>query len=174
MAKTKVKLKFDGSLRHFARGSVVDLGLQRELGETVLREMSDRIARGQSPVRGVGRFEGYAGQRLSGSKPRSQLYPFSVRRKFPQKKLRPVNLSLTDKYLDTLSFRPKINGIFFGHYGLSVKQKKMFETHNEGKHSYVPQRKYLPNKRGDRFVVAIESSIREVFAKRISRLTAQT
>lgn len=68
----------------------------KELGEAVVLEMKTMIAKGISPIRGVGRFPGYKHQGKDGR------YPKSVMSKYPDKKQRPVNLHLTGEMLSSL------------------------------------------------------------------------
>lgn len=162
--KTKVTLKLNGLellKKELEHGKVLD-----EIGEAVVDQMQVLISQGISPVKAFGRFKGYAAQRLAGSKPKNQLYPNMI----PGKAIRPVNLNLSGKYLDTLGHKKRGKGVVeVGHMVLTDKQKKMFETHNEGKHPHVPQRKYLPTGKGENFVVTIERLIKTLIVKAIKR-----
>ncbi len=218
MAKTKVTLKWNGSLKPFAEGSIVDTQTASLIG-TVVETMSKRvISTGLSPVLGVGRFVPYVGQgafseitkllkeaqkrrftRLSESAKRAQsanlkklvarqrsaamsqakaqadriknrFYPYSAMKKYPDKKVKPVNLYLDGSFLDTLTHAPRPNGIEFGHLFPDAKTKDLFEAHNEGLNKYVPQRKYLPNKKGELFIVSIMRAIRNVYSQRIKSI----
>lgn len=166
MARSKVKLKLNGleKLRkEFSSGPVLD-----EIGKAVVKGMREAIAIGLSPVAKVGRFDGYAAQRKAGLKPASQLYPNSVKRKFPAKQTRPVNLSLNNKFLNTLGYQKKAR-LEVGHIIFDDKTKALFEAHNEGLHPDVPQRQYLPNKRGENFLVSIQRLIKDIIVKTIKR-----
>lgn len=59
MAKVKVNVKIDAVSE--IRKELNSPGAQKKIGEFVLGEMKDFIARGVSPVRGEGKFEAYSG-----------------------------------------------------------------------------------------------------------------
>lgn len=185
MAKPRVTLKFD-MLKRLIAGDYFGSGDQRLLGETV-RDMSlESISKGLSPVRGVGRFVSYRAQTASAKQPKrppklrnsraprglSRFYPYSVLSKFPHKTIRPVNLKLSGEFLETLTFRGTKNGIEFGHLEFSGRTKDLFEAHNEGMNSKnnVPQRKYLPNKPGEDFIVSIMRAIKDIYARKIKSI----
>lgn len=181
MARARVTLKLDGSLKAFAENSVVTSEVQDELGSITLRLMLDVISKGLSPVDGVGRFEKYVAQRkvAPASKGRSRkdvstqrkrLYPFSVQKTYPNKTLSPVNLYLDGTFLNSLTYRGTANGIELGHISPSAKTEALFEAHNEGLNKNVPQRKYLPNKRGEVFIVTIMRAIINVYSQRIKNI----
>lgn len=163
--KTTVKLKVLERLK--SRGLP---GLDRIASE-VKKDIIKTVKTGVSPVLGYGRFEAYAAQRSpSGDGSRSSLkYPYSVQSKFPDKKLRPVNLTLDGTMLNAISARIKKNsfdlGIFTG------KPKLMAETHNEGTQiSKVPQRKFLPTASGELFIVSIQRRIKNLFSEALAKL----
>lgn len=187
--KTKVKLKFDGINRAISKG-IIDSKTAGFLGQTIIGEMRAMISIGLSPVKGVGRFEGYKASRASQevkqfvSNVRSDqggyyrklsrklltsknFYPNSVKYKYPSKGVRPVNLDLTGKFLDTLGYRRRKNGIELGHLSPDQRTRDLFKTHNEGLNKNVPKRKYLPNKRGDEFLVSIMRLIKEIISDRL-------
>lgn len=70
-----------------------------KLGNEVITEMKDMISKGTSPIKGVGRFPEYKHAGVPGK------YPASVRYKYPDKRDRPVNLSLSGKMLRALKRR---------------------------------------------------------------------
>jgi len=166
MARAKVKLDLAGLelIKAQLRSKVLD-----EIGLEVVKEMKVFISQGISPVKSVSRFEGYAAQRLKGSKPDSQLYPRSVQKKFPSKAIRPVNLSLSGDFLKTLQHRVANNKLEIGHINAGGKTGKLIETHNEGKHPDVPRRQYLPTGKGENFVVSIQRLIKDLIVKAIKR-----
>lgn len=69
------------------------------IGETVVTEMKALISKGISPIEGRGRFAGYK----NADDPRG--YPLKLKKKYPQKRARPVNLELSGKFLRALTFR---------------------------------------------------------------------
>lgn len=136
----------------------------KELGATVRKEVLALVAVGKSPIKGKGRFRAYAAQRKGEGYPEIP----RIRRRFPGKKTRPVNLRLNGKYLKAILKTIKIEGgIAFAE--LDEFNKKLFESHNEGKRSDIPQRKVIPTGK-DTFVPIIIRAINKVYLKRIKRI----
>lgn len=79
----------------------------RKLGKIVVKEMKNNISKGISPIQGKGRFPGY---KRAGDK---DGYPNTVRRQFPAKRRRPVNLKLSGAFLRMLRGKPKKVGRAF-------------------------------------------------------------
>lgn len=148
------------------RGAHINRATRQEVGRTAERMSKDLIARGTSPVRGVGRFKAYAAQRIDQSK-----YPNTptIKRQFPQKKVRPVNLFLSGDYLSEFTYRIVSKGVELGFISPSRLTRKKFETHNEGKHPHVPQRKHLPDRsKNEELAVSIMREVRAIVRRRIS------
>lgn len=162
MAKHKVKLKFDGSIK-VLKTNLVDNKTQNTLGEAVIEMMKDAMSKGLSPVKGFGRFIGYSSQRNNNK----SSYPFNVKHKYPSKKVRPVNLKLSGDLYDSIGFKGIKQGVEIGHINMTSEIKEKFEKHNEGSDILVPQRKYLPNKRGETFIVTIMQMIKYIYTERI-------
>lgn len=186
MSKTNVKLKLDGikvlkKLDHnFIAGEVVD-------------EMKNFIATGMSTVKGIGRFAPYKATRASSevkqfskiqhssrggyyrkmakiALSKYNFYPNSVRNKYPSKTITPVNLYLSGEFLKSLTHKVLKNGSEIGHIKASARTRNLFETHNEGLNKNVPQRRYLPTKRGEKFVVSIMRLIKNLYAANIKAI----
>lgn len=186
MSKTNVKVKLDGlkiikKLDHnFIAGEVVG-------------EMKNFITTGVSPVKGVGRFTPYKATRASNevkqfSKTQQSsrggyyrrlakvalskynFYPNSVRNKYPSKTITPVNLYLSGEFLNSLTHRALKTGSEIGHINPSARTRNLFEAHNEGLNKNVPQRRYLPVKRGEKFVVSIMRLIKDLYAANIKAI----
>ncbi len=152
MAKVTVKVKFDSD--------IFTNSLKEEVGTAIVDEIKNFAAAGQSAVRGEGRFEQYSGQ----SDPKK--YPNNVKGKYPGKKLRPVNLSLSGEYLKSLKAVVKNNSI-----GISITGAKnllKFQTHNEGTNPNVPERRILPSRQGESFAVSIERIYIDLMSKIVS------
>ncbi len=120
-------------------------------------------------MRGQGRFERYAAQRSNN--------PNAYPNRIPGKKKRPVNLKLNGWYLSFLNWFISKGELNIGFSSTSGKFNKpprklfdYFETHNEGKHPDVPQRKHLPNKRGDQLKANIMRDIRLAYERAINRI----
>lgn len=192
MAKTKVRLDLKGALGKIAKERIFDAKTEIQLGATTVSMMLDFISKGQSPVKGYGRYVGYAADRKASSakvganqftspkvarkiansiRGSSKYYPNSVLTKFPGKKRRPVNLSLNGKFLSTIKHQRlrSAQGVEVGHINPDQFQKDLFATHNMGEHPHVPQRKYLPSP-GEEFVISIMRKIREIISLRIKDL----
>ena len=192
MAKTKVKLKLDPRL---SKSNLFGKRFQQSVGTQVVMAMREAIAQGLSPVKGVGRFVAYKAQRASNDvksfattqgkdkqgfyrkmaskvSKSSQFYPNSVKKDFPSKQARPVNLELDGSFLDTLGYDARDGAVAIGHIDPSEHTKNLFEAHNEGLNTkaQVPQRKYLPNKRGDEFIVSIMRLIKGLYEERIRQI----
>lgn len=157
-----------------ARG-LTDRLTQREakiIGEATVYEMKKMIASGQSPVKGEGRFPAYAAQRKGKGR-----YPDSVRKQYPSKRRRPVNLFLSGDYLKYLRWwlPPNKGHVGIGFTGNTGKKtgipasiRDKFLTHNEGQDENVPQRKHLPNAQGDQFARSVTSA----YFKAVERVIA--
>ncbi len=186
-------------LDSLTRKGIITRAFRRKLGARVLKEVKASIAVGKSPVRGQGRYEKYAVDRVSGQarksaasakrlgaegvakserararrlQNRKSLYPNSVQDKFPNKKKRPVNLELSGDMLKKLKWKPIKAGIKFGLISASKKLKKIFEAHNEGTNTAknVPRRAIIPSGAGEKFTVSIHRRIRDLFLARIRQV----
>lgn len=182
MAKIKVTLKLDPNVTPKIMFSPV---LQDRLGSMIVAKMKELIAAGISPVKGEGRFEAYSAQRKANAvatvnrksaggfkraqqvRRSSSLYPNSVRKQFPGKQLRPVNLNLSGQLINALNYFSRTGQVEVGHVNASDRTRRLFDVHNEGKDENVPQRKYLPNKPGEEFVATIMTMIKSIYRDRI-------
>jgi hypothetical protein len=172
LAKNKVNVKFNGILGKLKRGDLSALlndKTKDTVGNYTLKNIREFSAKGLSPVRGHGRFAAYAVQRLGGGSVNDKnLYPNSVRGKFPSKGIRPINLRLDGSYISAFAFERIATGVRVGLFDASSLIKKMFEAHNEGMHPDVPQRKVLPTGT-DTFVESIIRGIKEIFRERLAQ-----
>ncbi len=135
------------------------------IGEDMIDLMKDQIAAGISPIYGKGRFPGYKwadrktralkaattagrsdkakGKRLRAlaNQQVSSKYPYNMMRKFPGKKVRPVNLNLSGNFLDHLRARATKSGVEIGFY---TKKYELYEQgHREGANTQ-PKRPIIP------------------------------
>lgn len=149
--------------------NIVNKSLAQALGRDIKKLSLELVKIGKSPVKGQGRFKRYAVQR--GGKSNYPETP-TIRNKFPNKKTRPVNLFLDGSYLKAVT-ESKINKLKTGiEYGLldgTDLQEKMFESHNEGKRSDIPQRKVVPTGK-DEFTAKITRRIKDLYLSRIRRI----
>jgi len=191
--------KLRGSL---SAKKIVSKKFADKVGRIVVKAVLEDIARGKSPVKGVGRFVGYKASRATkelrrdlriaefrggkrgkglrselrreikrtGSK--SSFYPNSVKDEFPKKKIRPVNLELSGKYLKGIKHRRLRTDILLGFIGLRGLNRKLYEAHNLGKNTKkaVPQRKHWPSKKSDQFTARIKRIIKNLYSRRIKAI----
>jgi hypothetical protein len=138
-------VKLDNKWKRFISGDDFERLIEKQLLEEGIKK---QISLGYSPVKFKGRFTAYKFSRLGHGYPRTP----QLKAKFPNKKLRPVNLSLSGSYLNSFGVRKVKYGVFeVGIMKPSSLNKKMFETHNLGLHPHVPERKHLPTLEGENF-----------------------
>jgi hypothetical protein len=201
MAKVKVTARFQ-ILEFIDR--FVDGATANAIGKTVVTEAKAMIAEGQSPVRGHGRFEAYKAQgrataiekerkaAVKGTSAKSlerfaanakasaasaaakKGYPWSAMGKYPDKKVRPVNLELSGEMLDALTFRvlPSKNAIEVGIIGGSADVKERAKAHHDGTKD-MARRRFIPGE-GEEFAVSIMRAIRELYGKRLAYLIGRS
>jgi len=155
---------------------IVNKSFAKKLGISVDTKVKEFISKGLSPVKSEKRFAGYratrAGTGLSRKEARAaekNLYPNNLDQRFNKKK-RPVNLSVTGSFLKEITHQKTKFGIKYGLIKGTAKHKDMFETHNDGEHKHVPQRKFIPNQVGDSWKPTITRLVRELFRMRILKL----
>lgn len=167
----------------------------KQVGELAVELSKELIASGTSPVRKFGRFVEYSGQRnrraagKSRSTSKEHGYPFSVQSKYPDKKVRPVNLKLSGDMLEAFTFKTTATGALIGVF--DQEQKKKAVLHNNGGRVElkikrkistkvrnfihrkkaqktigfdIPQRKFVPSKAGDDFVISISRAIKNLYS----------
>lgn len=84
------------ALRDYSKRRRVPKRVLAEMGNTLREEMIDTIKRGVSPIEGDGRFPAYKNP---------SRYPDKVRDLFPNKRRRPVNLRLSGRFWDALTYK---------------------------------------------------------------------
>lgn len=182
------------------KADVIDRNTAKNVGEEVTDTMVKLISKGVSPIKGVGRFPEYkvnqkvsqalsdkgvnAGnfhgkhekrlanrhnKRVKQDAQKNQ-YPYSVQDKYPNKRIRPVNLKLSGDMLANLVFR-----VVRAATGYAVDifydgdEDKKEQGHREGVNGQ-PKRPSLPSVKGEEFVVAIERIYSRIFRERIASL----
>lgn len=172
----------------------LDKGTLNKIGEQVINDVLENTAKGISSVKGWGKFAPYKGltevnkiRRLSAESKnaRKQLksklaqakadskkaYPYTVMDKYPDKKTSPVNLKLSGKFLDALTYTTNINKGGLRIYFDDRLSEKKAETHNEGtQKDRVPQRKFLPTGKDDEFTVSIMQNILDIIRVKMDEL----
>lgn len=167
MAKTKVKIELNGPLGELLKGSHLSSEFKSQMGFKVVEDMKQFMSAGQSPVKGVGRFEAYSTQR--NKDPKKRLYPFNVKKEYPGKQVRPVNLKLSGDLYDSIDYRVIQSGVQVGHFSPSKDIREKFEKHNLGTDPRVPKRQYLPGQ-GQTFNVSIMRNLKELVISRIKSI----
>lgn len=166
MGKSKVTFNLDFEKK---LNTIMNKKTALVVGNVIEKEMKKSISKGLSPVKGVGRFVPYAIQR---GIPNG--YPTGI----VGKNKRPINLKLTGEFLKSLTHFTKRSGSGFeAKIGFKIVNKRisaLFETHNEGKHPHVPQRRFVPTKKGERFLVSIERKYIAIITKRLNDVLKST
>ncbi len=168
MAIDDIKVEFDFYKKTLK--AVNSSSTKNALGEVLRKEVLDFIEEGISPIKGRGKFKGYKVDRGGGSdNPRA--YPNSVKKKYPRKRKRPINLELSGKFLKALTYKKTKEGIKFGFFGMNDDIRDKYETHNLGLDKYVPKRKFLPTVDGEEYSLditkALEKTLDEILRKKL-------
>jgi hypothetical protein len=209
----KVTVNFD-----MKNTQIITETIAKQMGARTVKIAKDMISKGISPVKGVGRFDGYAATRKTSQlrkvkktfkskkarsaarallKEREQSeYPWTVRDKYPDKKVRPVNLSLNGWYLSHYTWWIHKKNILKRAFqsrsskkaenkvvsiGLSSttgqfskppkKVMDYFKTHNNGTQApNVPQRKHLPTGLNDEFASSIMRELKRIIERRVKNM----
>jgi hypothetical protein len=149
---SKVNLKLE-PLKRLLKDipSKAALASNREIAKTAKEKILDLVSKGISPIDGKGRFPNYKN---------TQKYPKRARKNFPSKRNRPVNLTLSGKFLRALKSFPKSLNIitigFFSQYGEDLEL-----GHREGANSQ-PQRPIIPQD-GESFAKSIQAAILKLY-----------
>lgn len=189
MAKVKVTTRF--RILDFLDGFIDDT-TANAIGQTVVDGAKELIASGQSPVRGYGRFEEYKaagnskrikawakGSSKENAKAiRAQAkavlesgYPYNVMKKYPDKKVRPVNLYLSGEMLAYYDYVVQDSSIFVGVQGDS-HAVEIAGYHNDGTEK-MAQRKLVPGD-GEEWAVSIMRDIRDLYGARLAEIIRQS
>jgi hypothetical protein len=162
LAKLKSDLQRELKRRALETVNGISSSQRVEIGNTVIAEMKNLIAKGISPIAEKGRYAAYkwvgisnqinkAAKNLSGpsraharqkaASIKSDKYPYSVMGKYPQKRERPVNLFLSGKFLRDLEARANSRGVTIG---FKTELSELKESgHREGVNGQ-PQRPIIP------------------------------
>lgn len=98
--------------------------------------MKALIAKGISPIKSIGRMPAYKNP---------ERYPDQMRRKYPGKRRRPVNLSLSGEFLDDLTFQVGKSSPLKIKFGFFTKKSILKERgHREGANGQ-PRRPIIAN-----------------------------
>lgn len=162
-AKVSVNFNIDKSLQKLKSDKVL-VPIARE----VLSLMKDKIYIGYSPVKGEGRFIAYSAQR-NNVRPKKSLYPYNVQKKFPDKRVRPVNLKLSGQMLQALTYKIRQGAIILGIFDAQESEKAQRHQVGDPAHG-LPKRRFLPTKSGEEFIVSIQREIKDLFVRAIDQI----
>lgn len=161
MAKVKINLRDIQKLLSEVPAKAA-LTSNRKIAKLAREKILDLVSKGISPIEGNGRFDAY--------KPKSKTkrtYPETVKKSYPAKRRRPVNLELSGKFLRALKSFPKSVNIisigFFSSYGETLEL-----GHREGAGGQAV-RPIIPSEPGESFTKAIRAAILKEYREAIQR-----
>lgn len=131
----------------------------KSTSENVVELIKKLISKGISPIKGKSRFPAYKDP---------EVYPKKVRKRFPSKRTRPVNLKLSGKFLKNLKAKirqgknPSITIGFFDSYGETLET-----GHREGANTQ-PERPIIPIE-NEEFKEQVERELRTELTKIIKQ-----
>lgn len=163
MAELKFTATFDEAILDRIQKKLIQLKRPvtrqqaNKLGKATVKEMKNLISKGISPIKGDGRFEAYRGSYKEQIAAKGYV---TVAGRKESKKLRPVNLKLTGKFLKAL--KSKVERVKSG-YSPVVGYFKTSEQKKEQGH------REQQNNQGFRPTIPQES-LGEVFASKIQQL----
>jgi len=200
----RFRRQLEREAKRFGRQGIEGMTAQERLqiGDAMIETIKDQVSKGISPIDGFGRFPAYkwvgranrvakkarsiVGKSISARSTRAQLrrdakslkdtkYPASARKKFPNKRERPVNLFLSGRFLDALESRATGKGLFLGFY--RNPYDKYEEGHRTGGIKGVndqPKRPIIPINRETFTRVVYRrllDSVKQVLTRRLERLS---
>jgi hypothetical protein len=136
MAKVRVELKEIKKLLNDSNLKV-NTKVAAATGDLIVKLMLEKIAKGLSPIEGKPRFPGYKDpKKYPGSK--------QVKEDFPDKRNRPVNLTLSGKFLSGLKskvspVRGQITIGFFDAYGKTLEQGHREGANGQRERPIIPE-----------------------------------
>lgn len=167
MPKKKLKIKKRG----VSISIDIDIPIEKILDQSTVDALGRKITSdsikfmesGVSPVNGK-RFAQYKDPNK---------YPKNIKKKYPNKSKTPVNLKLSGKLYESFGWRKISDTIFnFGLLNADAKVLTYAAVHNKDDtgRSDIPERKFLPTKRGEEFNRSIMLEIKRIIVNRISKL----
>ena len=144
----KVKFSKELKLEKFLKSvREVDDRTTNLVGLAIKQRMLALISKGVSPIKGNDRFPAYKNPKK---------YPKNVRKDFPAKRARPVNLFLSGMFLRSLKLIKSSRGIIEIGFQNGLSQKKE-QGHREGAGGQ-PRRPIIPS-RSEQFSVTIQREV---------------
>lgn len=160
--QVKVKFKLDGLKAKVNNEYIHNNKTANDIRDTVLGGIKKALAVGLSPVKKFGRLAAYAVQRKGKGYPEID----RIKEKYPDKKTRPVNLSLSGKMLKDMKGVKQRDGVLLGYMDDS-KSSLLARVHNSGERKDIPQRKFLPTGPGEEFILSLTRAIKDIYLNRI-------
>lgn len=152
--KVTFSLQFSPQLEKLLQGNPrpIDSDTASDIGTEIIKQMKSRIAAGISPIDGRGKYERYKDPKK---------YPGK------QKPKSPVNLELTGKFLDALSYELKSgdSGVETYIYYSGDKENLKEKGHRVGANGQ-PSRPTIPGN-GEKFDAVITKTFTDIYKKRI-------
>lgn len=162
-------MSFERDLKKFVGDKVKKLErkLKRQnydsVGDVIISDMKNLIRKGISPIRGGGRFPRYKRENDADG------YPNTVRKRFPGKRKRPVNLKLSGAFLKALKSKTISTGrkleIEIGYF--DPKEAIKEDGHREGANTQ-PKRPTIPIKT-EEFALSIQQSADDEVVRVVKR-----
>lgn len=149
--------------------SPVDKNTASAIGALVVKEMTDMISKGISPIEGAGRFPAYKAQ--SRGKGQKQGYPYNTKEyREGKKKVRPVNLYLTGDMMKDLTYEPiEVKGSWRTEIGYFTIDSILKEIgHRDGVNGQ-PKRPTLPQGQ-EGFAQRIQRILFRIYQERVRHL----
>ncbi len=191
--KAKVKINIGTNFKNILK-QLKDPKIQTAIGLKIKQAVIEITQSGLSPVKNQGRFERYASQRAAkffnqiakheksqGRKEtakalrklavnsKNKRYPYSVMKKYPNKSVTPVNLTLSGAMLDGMEVRPENGGVTLG--WTKGKHADMAHGHHHGVQKIgLPVRKILPNRSGEEFIISVTRIIRGLYVEALDKI----
>lgn len=147
MAYVKVKITAPALKRLKESGQSPEF--HKNVALYIINEMKRFIKIGTSPVKGARRFEKYKNEAK---------YPGDLKNR------RPVNLELSGRMLQAITYKPLNDGVRIGIW--DPEQRLKAQTHLQGLNG-VPKRKFMPVEPNDEFIVSIQRDIRYLYLRKI-------
>ena len=148
--------------------SPIDQTTAKKLGDRIVSMMKDVVSVGSSPILGRGKFEAYRGE----YRRRIQKYGYiHTDEGKVSKRLRPVNLKLTGKFLEALKYTVKktTNGYATTIGFFESKNQKKEEGHRKGANGQA-ERPIIPQG-GEKFSTVIQNEYLDIINEKIARIT---
>lgn len=149
----------------------IDRKTANDLGKKIIKEMKNMISKGISPILGHGRFDAYRGS----YRDRIRKYGYIKNRDGKHsKKLRPVNLKLSGKFLKNLKHRVVSEKTGFGvSIGFRDKTSYKKERGHREKANNQAFRPIIPQAKNEKWSARIQDIIIDFFDLGVKKITSK-